>query len=49
PHNKNKIRALLLSGIRAALLWRQCGGSRWKIIFQRKKITNTCLQLLKSS
>ncbi|RLA23258.1 MAG: lysogenization regulator HflD, partial [Gammaproteobacteria bacterium] len=41
PHNKNKIRALLLSGIRAALLWRQCGGSRWKIIFQRKKITNT--------
>lgn len=46
PQNKNKIRALLLAGIRAALLWRQCGGSRWKIIFQRKKIGQTCLQLL---
>jgi high frequency lysogenization protein len=48
PHNKNKIRALLLAGIRAVLLWRQCGGSRWRIIFQRKKIGQTCLRLLKN-
>jgi high frequency lysogenization protein len=42
----NKIRALLLAGIRSALLWRQCGGSRWKFIFYRKKIQNE-LQFLK--
>jgi high frequency lysogenization protein len=34
----NKIRTLLLSGIRSALLWRQCGGARWKFLFFRKKI-----------
>ncbi|MDQ7090727.1 MAG: high frequency lysogenization protein HflD [Methylococcales bacterium] len=34
----NKIRALLLAGIRSALLWRQCGGSRWKFIFYRGKL-----------
>lgn len=38
PDIANKIRALLLAGIRSALLWRQCGGSRWKFIFYRKKI-----------
>lgn len=46
--NTNKIRALLLAGIRAALLWRQCGGSRWKFIFQRKKILEACDQLLRN-
>lgn len=34
----NKIRALLLAGIRSAMLWRQCGGSRWRFIFYRRKI-----------
>jgi len=34
----NKIRALLLAGIRSAMLWRQCGGSRWRFIFFRRKI-----------
>ncbi len=33
----NKIRALLLAGIRAALLWDQVGGSRWGLIWSRKK------------
>lgn len=37
-HNANKIRALLLAGIRSAILWRQCGGSRWKLLWSRKKI-----------
>ncbi|UQB41635.1 high frequency lysogenization protein HflD [Thiomicrospira microaerophila] len=37
PHNANKIRALLLAGIRSALLWRQVGGSRWGLIWSRKK------------
>jgi high frequency lysogenization protein len=34
----NKIRTLLLAGIRSTLLWRQCGGARWKFLFFRKKI-----------
>ncbi len=38
PDVVNKIRALLLAGIRAALLWRQCGGSRWKFLFYRNKL-----------
>ncbi|VAW46712.1 High frequency lysogenization protein HflD [hydrothermal vent metagenome] len=33
----NKIRALLLAGIRSALLWDQVGGSRWGLIWSRKK------------
>lgn len=37
PHNSNKIRALLLAGIRSALLWRQVGGSRWGLLWSRKK------------
>ncbi|WLQ15363.1 high frequency lysogenization protein HflD [Hahella aquimaris] len=36
--NADKIRALLLAGIRAAVLWRQVGGRRWKLFFMRKKI-----------
>lgn len=42
----NKIRALLLAGIRAALLWRQCGGSRWKLLIMRKKYQNEAHRLL---
>jgi high frequency lysogenization protein len=38
PDIVNKIRALLLAGIRAALLWRQCGGSRWRFLFMRNKL-----------
>ncbi|MDH5611993.1 MAG: high frequency lysogenization protein HflD [Gammaproteobacteria bacterium] len=44
--NANKIRALLFAGIRAAVLWRQCGGSRWQILFGRKKYLNECRHLL---
>jgi high frequency lysogenization protein len=43
----NKIRACLLAGIRSALLWRQCGGTRWKFLFYRKKIQTELQQLLK--
>ena len=38
PKNAARIRALLLAGIRAALLWRQAGGSRWKLLFERGKL-----------
>lgn len=47
PDIANKIRALLLAGIRSALLWRQCGGSRWKFIFYRKKIQTELQNLIK--
>ena len=33
----NKIRAVLLSGIRSAVLWQQLGGRRWHILFQRSR------------
>lgn len=44
--NANKVRALLFAGIRAAVLWRQCGGSRWHILFGRKKYLHECKLLL---
>jgi len=36
----NQIRALLLAAIRSAMLWRQVGGNRWQLLFQRKQIAN---------
>ncbi|PPD35619.1 MAG: lysogenization regulator HflD [Methylomonas sp.] len=42
----NKIRSLLLAGIRASLLWRQCGGSRWHLLFHRKKLQDEAKRLL---
>lgn len=47
PDTVNKIRALLLAGIRSAILWKQCGGARWKFIFYRKKIQKELENLLK--
>ncbi len=46
PNNINKIRALLLAGIRSVLLWRQCGGARWKFLFFRKKLQDEVKFLL---
>ncbi|GBU10180.1 high frequency lysogenization protein HflD [Gammaproteobacteria bacterium] len=34
----NKIRSYLLCGVRAAMLWQQCGGSKWELLFSGKKI-----------
>lgn len=45
-HIVNKIRALLLAGVRSALLWRQCGGTRWKFLFYRAKLQNEIKFLL---
>lgn len=44
--NANKVRALLLAGIRAAVLWRQCGGNRWQLLLQRKKLLREAHALL---
>lgn len=41
PDNVNKVRALLLAGIRAAVLWRQKGGNRWQFIFASNKLLST--------
>jgi high frequency lysogenization protein len=49
PENAAKIRALLLAGVRAALLWRQAGGSRWKLIFSRGTMQREAEQLIKKS
>lgn len=38
PNQANKIRALLLAGIRAAVLWRQCGGNRWQLLLKRNVV-----------
>jgi len=42
----NKIRTLLLAGIRAAVLWRQMGGNRWQLLFSRKDIINDAKMLI---
>jgi high frequency lysogenization protein len=46
PAIANKIRACLLAGIRSAMLWRQCGGKRWKFLLYRKKIQTELQHLL---
>ncbi|MDA9555915.1 high frequency lysogenization protein HflD [Vibrio sp.] len=38
PINQHKVRILLLSAIRCAVLWRQVGGRRTHLIFSRKKM-----------
>jgi len=47
--NANKVRALLFAGIRSAVLWQQCGGSRWQLLFSRKKYIESAAALLKSA
>jgi high frequency lysogenization protein len=44
--NADKIRALLLAGIRAAMLWRQVGGRRWHLVFKRGKIAQQAKALI---
>lgn len=46
--NLNRIRALLLAGIRSAVLWRQVGGNRWQLFFQRRKMAKIAETLLQS-
>ena len=45
-NNQHKVRALLLSGIRSAVLWRQVGGKRRHLIFGRKKMVEQARILL---
>lgn len=45
----NKIRALLLAGMRSAILWYQVGGSRWNLIWSRKKYLKSAQALYRSN
>ena len=40
PDIQQKIRATLLAGVRAGILWQQVGGTRWQFLFSRKKLLN---------
>ncbi len=48
PEIANKIRALLLAGIRSAVLWSQCGGSRLTLLFGRNKLITEAKHILNS-
>ena len=43
-----QIRALLLAGIRAAILWRQCGGSRWRLLYGRSALMHATEKIIHS-
>ncbi len=46
PNNADKVRALLLAGVRSAVLWRQKGGTRLQLLFSRGKILREVQRLL---
>lgn len=48
PDIQNRVRASLLAGIRAGILWQQVGGSRWQFFFSRRKLLEHTRQLYKS-
>lgn len=41
----NRVRSLLLAGIRSAVLWRQLGGRRWRLLFYRKRVQETASRI----
>ncbi|MED5521462.1 MAG: high frequency lysogenization protein HflD, partial [Pseudomonadota bacterium] len=47
PATQHKVRALLLAGVRAAVMWRQMGGKRRNILFKRKHILNSAVKALR--
>ncbi len=44
--NTSRIRALLFAGVRAAVLWRQRGGNRLRLLFQRRRIVTEAQNIL---
>ncbi len=42
-----KVRGVLFAGIRAAFLWRQLGGRRWQLLFQRRALANAAGEILR--
>jgi len=45
-HTVDLVRALLLAGLRSAVLWRQLGGSRWSLLFGRRTLRREARRLL---
>ena len=45
--NTERIRSLLLAGVRSAVLWRQVGGVALDLLFNREKILRCCEELKK--
>lgn len=43
--NADIVRTVLLTGVRSAHLWRQLGGRRWHLLFQRGSIVQQALKL----
>ncbi|MBB3320857.1 high frequency lysogenization protein HflD [Atlantibacter sp. RC6] len=46
PQVQAKVRAALLAGIRAAVLWHQVGGCRLQLMFSRNRLTHQAKQIL---
>jgi high frequency lysogenization protein len=46
PKNVNAIRSLLLAAVRAGVLWRQLGGSRWSLLFRRGAFAREATRLI---
>jgi high frequency lysogenization protein len=46
PSIAARVRAALLAGIRSAVLWRQTGGKRWRLLISRGRIARTAQELL---
>ena len=48
PETGTRIRAFLLAGIRAARLWRQCGGRRRDLLLRRGRLIAAARELLRA-
>lgn len=48
PEIQEGVRSLLLAGIRAAVLWQQKGGGRFKLMWERTRMRNAATALLSS-
>ena len=44
--NIERIRALLLAGLRACVLWRQVGGSKWQLALNKRSMIRSVEALL---
>ena len=44
--NADRIRALLLAGVRASLLWHQTGGRRWRLLLNRPAVHHAAERLV---
>ncbi len=44
----DSVRALLMAGVRAAVLWRQAGGSRWSLLLGRRATIQTARHMVET-